>query len=98
MIKAVLFDADGVTICKHRYFSDIYAEKHNISPAILAPFFKNIFPLCQKGRADLKQEITPYLPQLQRDKSVEEFLQYWFDTEHAFDAKILQTVADLRAA
>lgn len=97
MIKAILFDADGVTICKHRYFSDIYAEKHNISPSILAPFFKNIFPLCQKGKADLKQEITPYLSQLQRDRSTEEFLQYRFDTEHAFDEKILQTVADLRS-
>ncbi len=97
MIKAILFDADGVTICKHRYFSDTYAEKHNISREILAPFFKNIFPLCQKGKADLKQEITPYLSQLQRHKSVDEFLQYRFDSEHVFDQKILQTVAGLRS-
>lgn len=98
MIKAVLFDADGVTIPKHRYFSDIYAEKYNISPSILAPFFKSIFPLCQKGKADLREELSPYLLDLQWEKSIDDFLQYWFDTEHAFDAKILQTVADLRAA
>lgn len=97
MIKAVLFDADGVTIPKHRYFSDIYAEKHNISPTILAPFFKNVFPSCQKGKADLKKEIAPYLPDLQRTNSADAFLQYRFDTEHAFDEKILQTVADLRS-
>ena len=54
MIKAVLFDVDGVVIKKHGYFSDRYALDYNIPKDKVMHLFKTEFGECTTGKADLK--------------------------------------------
>lgn len=96
MIKALLLDADGVTIKQHRYFSEDYAEEHNVPLDKITPFFKEKFRACQKGQADLKEEIKPYLSEWNWQGSVEEFLNLWFTTETKPDNQILELVKQIR--
>ncbi len=62
MIKAVIFDVDGVLI-------DLTIEKAKnqfkrdwgITPEQTEHFFGNEFVACLQGKADLKEVISPYL-------------------------------------
>jgi ABC-2 type transport system ATP-binding protein len=40
MIKAILFDADGVAINNHRYFSQRFSEDFNVPMEKIIPFLK----------------------------------------------------------
>jgi len=95
--KVVLFDADGVSLQKHKYFSEIYAKKKNIPIERMNAFFRSgKFSLCQKGKADLKEEVLPFLEDWKWHKSVKEFLQYWFSSDVKEDEKILAEADRLR--
>jgi len=61
MIKAILFDGDGVTLVKQGYFSDKYAMEHGVPVEKIMPFFRNEFKTCQLGKADMKEELVKYL-------------------------------------
>jgi putative hydrolase of the HAD superfamily len=98
MKKAILFDADGVVLKKQaEYFSVRFAREHGAPQEELREFFKTTFLLCQKGQADLKQELTPLLPKWGWDKDPDAFLKYWFTTDVALDEEVLKEVAQLRA-
>lgn len=97
MIKVLLLDGDGVTIKQHRYFSDMYAEKNNVPIEKITPFFKDKFSACQKGQADLKKEIEPYLKDWKWDRSADEFLKLWFETETQPDQEVLDFAQTLRS-
>ncbi len=97
MIKAILFDADGVTIKQHPYFSEVFAKEHNISLEKVTPFFKNHLVAIQTGKADLKTELAPYLKDWGVDISVEEYLRQWFEYEGVSNEEVIQFVDDLRA-
>jgi len=98
MIKAVLLDGDGVTLKKHKYFSELYAEKNNIDLSRLKPFFTGKFRECQQGKADLKKELVELLPTWNWSGSVEEFIKYWFTTDTDPDSFVLDVVQKLRSA
>jgi len=95
MIKAVLFDADGVLITGEKFSSHLEREL-NISPETTANFFKGKFKDCIIGKADLKEAIAPFLPQWGWNKSVEEFLELWFDVEHHPNEILLAWIQRLR--
>ncbi len=97
MIKALLIDGDGATIKKTKYFSDVYAEEYHIPEEKLRPFFKDKFKLCQRGKADLKQEVTPYLKSWGWKGTVDEFLEYWFHTQTIPNQPVLDVLKDIRA-
>ena len=96
MIKALLIDGDGATIKKTKYFSDVYAEEYHIPEEKLRPFFKDKFRLCQRGKADLKKEVEPYLKGWGWKGSVDEFLDYWFHTQTIPNQPVLDLLKDLR--
>lgn len=96
MIKALLFDADGVAIKKHRYFSEVYAEKNSIPLEKITPFFHGRFVLCKIGQADLKKEIEPYLTEWGWQGTVDDFLNDWFVSEGKPDESVLQAVKKYR--
>ena len=96
MIKALLIDGDGATLKKTKYFSDVYAEEYNIPEEKLRPFFKDKFRLCQKGKADLKEELTPHLKSWGWKGSVDEFLDYWFHTQTIPNQQVLDVLKEIR--
>ncbi|HVY72807.1 MAG TPA: HAD-IA family hydrolase [Candidatus Paceibacterota bacterium] len=80
MPKVVLLDADGVVLKKtDGYFSDRFAEEYGAPKEDVLEFFRGPFKLCQTGKADLKEELKDRLPAWGWSKSVEEFLEYWFE-------------------
>ncbi len=95
MIKAILFDADGVLITGEKFAQHLQREM-NISPEITAPFFKGRFKECVIGRTDLKAEIAPFLPQWGWDKSADDFLKLWFGVEHQTNKTLLNWIVALR--
>ena len=62
MIKALLFDADGVLV-NGEMFSNHLLRDHGLDSEVTAPFFKGPFTDCVIGKADLKAVIAPYLQQ-----------------------------------
>jgi len=72
MVKALLFDVDGVVVNAKR-FSQVLEEDYEISPKETLPFFRGKFLECLVGKADLKAELIPHLKQGGWDKSLEDF-------------------------
>jgi putative hydrolase of the HAD superfamily len=78
MIKAIVFDLDGMVCLTKEMFSDRYAREHDIDVNVMVSFFKNQLGECQLGRLDLKQELEKVLGEWQWAGSVDELLDYWF--------------------
>lgn len=97
MIKAILFDADGVTLVKHGYFSERYIKEYHVLPEKVRPFFREKFGLCQKGKSDLRQEIQPYLAAWGWKGTVDDFLNYWFTSDFEPNKEVLDVIRNLRA-
>lgn len=97
MIKAIVFDADGVLISPWR-FANYLTAKHGITREMTRPFFQGPFLRCLVGEADVKEEIRPFLFQWGWPDSVDTLLQVWFDVENAPDEQMLTAVSQLRQA
>jgi len=98
MPKVILFDADGVVLKKGtEYFSERFAREYGAPNDELRAFFKNEFRLCQTSKADLKEELSKRLPGWGWQKSVEDFLDYWFVSDVVLDEAVLREVEKYRA-
>ncbi|KKP33009.1 MAG: hypothetical protein A2312_04540 [Candidatus Staskawiczbacteria bacterium RIFOXYB2_FULL_32_9] len=98
MVKAILFDLDGVVITSTgKRFSERLSEKLDISMEIISEFFVKDFREYSFGRADLKEKIAPYLPKWGFDGSVDDLLKFWFEHEGTLDHEVLKIVANLRS-
>lgn len=95
MIKAVLFDADGVLINAKR-FSIKLARDYGISTDLTLPFFNGIFQDCLINKADLKIELGKELPNWGWKGSIEEFLDTWFQSEHKIEQPMIDFIQKLR--
>lgn len=96
-IKIALFDADGVTTSPKRFAVDLERD-HEVTPDELLPFFQGPFQACLVGKADLKVEIAPYLALWGWQGSVDEFLLYWFRSEHEINATVVKGIERLRSS
>ena len=98
MIKAILFDADGVVIkARTRFFSDRFAEKQGVPVSEVIPFFKNEMRLAFLNRADIRESVKAYLPRWNWKGSADDFLSYWFGEESPRNEEVLKFIDDLRS-
>lgn len=94
-MKALLLDADGVVLKKGELFSEQFSREYNIPLEKVIPFFKNELGRCQKGEADLKEVLPPYLESWGFNGTVDDFLEYWFrDVE--INSEIIELVAECK--
>src|ERR1700738_2771478 len=99
MIKMILFDVDGVLAINEKPFTHYLERDYGIPKENLEPFFnKKVFSNFLIGQTDLKEELAPYLQQWGWHKSVDDFLQYWFVSEHNIDEPLVEYVQQLRQA
>ncbi len=97
MIKAILFDLDGLVLKKQKkLFSQRFSEEWNISYEEVSKFFLNEFRECSFGKADLKEKISPYLIKWGYVGTVDDFLKFWFEGESNIDEEVLKIIDDLR--
>lgn len=98
MIRAALFDLDGIVIVgRTRYFSHRLSEEHSIPLPEIEKFFLGDFKKCTFGKGDLKEEIASHLAAWNWPSTVDEFLAYWFGTEKTKDEAVLERINALRA-
>lgn len=90
-----MFDADGVVI-QSQMFSYKYAQEFHINISELDDFFQTDFQACLVGKSDLKIVIEPWLKKWNWSKSVDEFLGYWFKTEHFINLDLIENIKELR--
>lgn len=98
MIKAVIFDADGVLVRPERIWSQQLERHYHLDPRAFIKFiFHGKFQNCLIGQADLKEVLAPVLEQLNWTRGAEVFIREWLETEHVVDAALLGRVAQIRA-
>lgn len=96
MIKAIIFDADGMVIKKGLRFSDYLEKDSGISNEITKDFFDNEFQKCLIGRADLKEELAKHIEKWGWTRSLEDLLDYWFSVENRADSDLISLIQILR--
>ena len=98
MISHILYDVDGVLITsRKRLFSIALAEQYGVShERDMLPFFTGPFQKCIVGKADLKQELIPFLSRWNWNEGVDELLRFWFTHEKTLDEGLLADVQALR--
>ncbi|MBU2632416.1 HAD-IA family hydrolase [Patescibacteria group bacterium] len=97
MIKAILFDIDGVLSASGpRFFGKALEKDHGISNEKAITFFHGVFRKVLKGELDLKTEIGPYLKDWGWRGTVQDFLDYWFKSEHKSSEKLIKFIQKLR--
>ncbi len=97
MITALILDADGVLI-HGASFSERLSRDYNVDHDKEKEFFTTKFQECLVGDADLKESIAPYLTSFGWDRSVDEFLEYWFAEEYTLNKELIAYVGRLRAS
>jgi putative hydrolase of the HAD superfamily len=94
MIKAVIFDADGMLVIGER-FSERLEKDFGISIKTTAQFFAHEFQQCLIGKADLKEELGKYREAWGWKKGVDELLDYWLE-DSKVDERIVSVIERLR--
>ena len=77
MIKAVVFDLDGMVYHEPDRFSNFFAKKFGVPPGDLSDFFIMEYEKFQTGELDLKEVLPKYFAMWQWDKSFDELLDLW---------------------
>jgi len=97
MIKAILFDLDGVVIKKReKMFSQRLSEQLDLSLDKILTFFNGEFRECSLGRADLREKVAPYLKEWNYKGLIDDFLKFWFESESETNTEVLEIIESLR--
>ena len=96
MPNVILFDVDGVLVNGEAWIPNL-TRHHEITGAMLRPFFQGPFQVCLIGQADVKEVLAPYLAQWRWQQSADAFLEYWFRQQHVINEQLVQAIQQLRA-
>ncbi len=97
MIKAVLFDADGVTIISPDNFSRMYAVESGLDPDELEDFFDEGFAAAMVGKADLKELIVARNDLWRWHDTPEKLLDKWFEAENHPNKPVVAEIKAIKA-
>ncbi len=95
MIRAIVFDIDGVLI-EPMVFRSVLDQQYGISPETTADFFAGPFKQCSTGKADMKEHLPEYLDQWQWPGSLDDFMRKWFEADSSIDSQMMELVNNLR--
>jgi putative hydrolase of the HAD superfamily len=97
MVKAVLFDADGITTAKReKYFSQRLVDDFGVSTEDATGFVKDVLNPAMVGKVDVKEALPNYLSKWKTNKTVDELLVYWWIGENKINTDVLNIVDKLR--
>ncbi len=97
MIKAIIFDADGVLV-KSEFLSTRLIKDRGAQKEHFDKFFAGPFQNCLIGKADLREEITRAWPIWKWDGDVDSLLALWFaEDANRIDARFGSVIADLKS-
>jgi len=96
MIKAVLFDGDGVAIITEMMFSEKYSKEFGVDHKKLEPIFQEEFQDCMRGKKDFKEIFPKYQKEWGWRKSIDGLLKYWHESEDYPNKDVLRIVRQLR--
>jgi putative hydrolase of the HAD superfamily len=92
----MVLDADGVVINGERA-RVAFERDFGITPALTGSFFRGRFLDCLVGTADLVDCLAPLLPGWGWHGTLQQYIDYWFQSEHHLDEQLLAEVDRLRA-
>ena len=96
-MKSILLDADGVVIePRNKYFSDKYSEEYNVPLSYVMQFFKNEYKKAVIGEISIRKTLPRYFEKWGWEKSVDEFLRYWFESEQELNNQLLNVIDEYR--
>jgi putative hydrolase of the HAD superfamily len=95
MIKAIVFDFDGMVYHVDELFSTRISKEFNIPFEDVAEFFKNEFSKCQSGELDMRDVLQKYIPRWGWKKDVNAMLDYWFEDGY-LDPEMVELVSKLK--
>jgi putative hydrolase of the HAD superfamily len=98
IVRAILFDADGVTLKRKGYFSDHLAEELDIPREKIQPFFRGEFRIAQRGQGDIREALPPYLEEWGWKDGLDAFLMHWFMFDAQLDEEVVERVLALRGS
>lgn len=98
MIKAILFDVDGVVLLpRDKYFSQrLKDDGYEVDVEKVGQFFKNQYKQVVIGKADLKEELSKVIVDWGWKGTVEELLEYWFSYENKANEGVIELAQELR--
>jgi putative hydrolase of the HAD superfamily len=96
MTKVILFDLDGVLTLPEEMFSVLYAGSRGYEVAPFTNFFQDEWVDFVIGKKDLKRHIRENPDFWRWDKSPEELLQFWFESENIKNDLLLKLIYKLR--
>jgi len=97
MIKAILFDADGMIVTGER-FSNRLAREYGITLEKTDDFFKKEWSDCILGKTDLKTVLAPYLSEWGWQGTLDELLDFWFDEKYnVVDTRFREIIKKLQS-
>jgi putative hydrolase of the HAD superfamily len=95
MIRAVIFDLDGMVHLTKGLFSEQLSKDYGIKKEAVSEFFRKEYLLCRIGKLDTKEALLPYLEKWGWKKTVEEFMQFWYEYGN-IDEEMVEYVHQLR--
>lgn len=95
-VRAVIFDADGVSIHPSENFSVQYAKSRGMNPSTLQPFFGEEFNQAMIGQADLRELLEKYKDLWEFEGTVDDLLHEWFETLNLPNNEVVELIKNLK--